>query len=445
MKPLSLRKRSFVAAFITLVLFVPLTVLTLQQAFTNSLRHAEVEKLRVQSLTLISAFELLEGDMLVSMPEVMLNEQLNMPGSGLYAFVQHDNQLLWQSLSAFDWDPIPLTPPTTGNESFDIVTAGKKSYFVYSYTAEFPHAKGFVPVSFYVVQDTHTFEQERNQFALTLWYWIALVAVILLALMSFSLNAALKPIGRFIRQIKRAENGEIAQIEEHYPAELEKLKTSLNLLLESERNQRERYKNSLSDLAHSLKTPLAVLASNQQLPEEARAPLAQLDSIIQRQLKRAVSDSSGQWRQGEALAPVLRQLTQAMEKIYRDKGLDMRCQVDENHLFYADKTDMMEMLGNILDNACKAAKTKVSVQVTDQPGWLHIRIDDDGPGINAEQKIRLLERGIRLDSYQEGQGIGMAIVTDLLASYQGKLEIDTDSGPGASIRMSLPTPLSTRR
>ena len=191
--------------------------------------------------------------------------------------------------------------PKVGEEDFSF----HQEYFLYAYTAEFEHLKGYQAVSFYILQDKMVFDTEKQKFANTLWKWLGLVAILLLVLLLISLNAALLPISKLNKQIRLAEKGELKRVDQHYPPELERLKTSINHLLDSEEQQRSRYKNSLSDLAHSLKTPLAVLSGNTALPLDAREPIQQIDMQIQRQLKRAVAGTSGAFEHSVEIKPVV--------------------------------------------------------------------------------------------------------------------------------------------
>lgn len=437
MTRLSLRLRSFAAVLLALVVFLPLTVLTLEQAFTNSLTESMLERLRLQSLSLISEFEM-EDDQAV-MPEQMFNDQLNMPESGLFAFILQDKTLLWRSLSSLNVPEQPdFTAPEIGQEQFITEFTLVGDYFLFSYTAEFFSNGGYVPISFYVLQDRASFDNERRAFAKTVWYWFGFIAILLIVMLLLSINTALSPIKRLIEQIKSAEKGEIQRINQSYPPELEKLKTSINHLLDTEQQQRSRYKNSLSDLAHSLKTPLAVLSGNNDMPDSANEPLSQIDNIIQRQLKRAVAGAGSGWEQAVAIEPMTNKLCSAMSKVYLDKQLDIKVDVSQQSLFKGDATDLMEILGNLLDNACKAANSKVLISSMTDNDKLVIQIEDDGPGIPAQNRETLLNRGTRLDSYKEGQGIGMAVVADLVAAYQGQLHIDDSELGGAAILVCFP-------
>lgn len=440
MRSLSLRLRSFAAALLALLIFIPLTAVTLEKAFNSSLSQSMLEQLRVQSLTLISEFEMDDSGSHAIMPEQLYNDEFNMPGSGLYAFIQFNKEILWQSLSTLNWQLEPqFSAPKIGAETFIEDFTMQKDYFLYAYTAEFETSNGYQPISFYILQDKQTFDTEKQKFATTLWNWLGLIALLLLVLLLVSLNAALLPISRLNKQIREAERGQLKRIDQNYPPELEKLKHSINNLLDTEQQQRSRYKNSLSDLAHSLKTPLAVLSGTNGLPFQAKEPINQINLQIQRQLKRAVAGTSSSFEQSITIKPVVDKLFNAMSKVYADKKLTLTQIIEPEEIgFNGDVTDLMEILGNVLDNACKAAKSQVQLSAYVNYNNLVFDVDDDGPGIPQNKREQLLVRGARLDSYQEGQGIGMAVVADLVAAYQGRLEINKGNLGGAKLTFIFP-------
>ena len=151
-----------------------------------------------------------------------------------------------------------------------------------------------------------------------------------------------------------------------------------------------------------------------------------------------MAGSGSGWEQAEPIAPIVDKLTAAMGKIYRPKNLDFQQQIADGVVFHGDKTDLLELLGNLMDNACKAARKTILVTVQLIDNKLDIGIEDDGPGIAPGDRKALLTRGKRLDSYQEGQGIGLAVVADLVAAYQGQLEMMDSELGGAKIRLRFP-------
>ncbi len=418
------------------MVFIPLTVVILEQAFNRSLTESMLQQLKIHSLSLISEFEFSEGQ--VAMPERLYNDEFNLPSSGLYGFIQLDKKVVWHSQSSIQWlHPAIFVAPEVGQESFTEETFANRRMFLYSYTAEFENLNTYQAVTFYLFKDKQTFDREKQQFAQTLWNWLSFVSLLLLIILIASLYAAIRPINILNQQILLAQKGELARIDQDYPPELNILKNSINQLLDTEQQQRLRYKNSLSDLAHSLKTPLAVLMGNSALPKDAHEPLQQIDNQIQRQLKRAAAGHTGAFSQSVELRPIIKKLIGAMGKVYADKQLTIDLLSAKSVTLSGDETDIMEMLGNLIDNACKAACHQVKVSIHSTQTQLIICIEDDGIGIPKAQRAHLLQRGVRLDSYQEGQGIGLAVVNDLLSAYQGKMSIQDSPLGGAAISLTF--------
>ncbi|MBT80527.1 MAG: ATP-binding protein [Alteromonadaceae bacterium] len=440
MTRLSLRLRSALLALLALAIFIPVTVLTLDKAYTESLTQAKHNELKLMNLALVSAFEL-DGDV-PYMPELLYEEQLNLPDSGYIGIIVFRNKVVWKSASALHNEVIATLPaPATGDEEFITEDGGALSntgsYFSYAFTAEFAAADSFEPVHFYIMNSRQEFNLERDAFTGTLWKWLLLLAAGLLVLIIAGITFVLNPVRELINEIRLTASGRQGALTRHYPKEFTPLKNSINRLLEAEAQQRSRYKNSLGDLAHSLKTPLAVAMGTNNLPDDAHDSLTQINNIIQRQLKRAAAAKAG-WQASVTVAPLAQKLLNAMEKVHRDRSLNINMAGDTGCQFKGDETDLMEMMGNLLDNACKAASTTVLLTLEQEEGWSHIRIEDDGPGIPPDQKDALLERGERLDTYAEGQGIGMAVVADLVAIYEGRLDIADSTLGGAAVTLSFP-------
>ena len=441
MRSLSLRVRSLLIACVALLVFIPVTVFTLSQAYTSSLEEAKYNELKLMTLSLISVFEMDDGAPV--MPDMLFDEQLNLPDSGYLGVIQLTQATVWISASGLEThvDTLP-TPPDIGEEFYVAghpLDGQHPDYFVYSYTAEFEDGDGYLPVTFFVFNHNADFENERRIYLRSVWQYLIALGFGLIILLVVGMNTLLKPVRALIQEIELTSHGQQHQLSANYPSEFTPLKQSINALLSAEAEQRQRYKNSLGDLAHSLKTPLAVALGTPDLPRSAQEPLQQIDALIQRQLKRATAGASN-WDKGIEIAPVVKQITNALNKVYRDKSLQISVEGNDGQ-FYGDKTDLMEILGNLMDNACKAADRHIRITITEHAYQTDLCIEDDGPGIPPEQVERLLTRGQRLDAYTEGQGIGMAVVADLLAAYEAKLAIGQSTLGGAIFTLSFPAPL----
>jgi two-component system sensor histidine kinase PhoQ len=169
---------------------------------------------------------------------------------------------------------------------------------------------------------------------------------------------------------------------------------------------------------------------------ELRQQLDRIAAMIEHQLKRASSSGQDVWHKKIAIAPLVEPLQQALQKIYRDKNIVIRLDIPEGASFRGDEADLIEMLGNLMDNACKACQRQVALHVQLKP--LQFMVTDDGPGIAPEHRQQLLQRGTRLDTYKEGHGVGLSIVDELVKSYSGRLEIGTADLGGAAFTLHFP-------
>ncbi|MGK0372519.1 MAG: two-component system sensor histidine kinase PhoQ, partial [Glaciecola sp.] len=280
-------------------------------------------------------------------------------------------------------------------------------------------------ITLHIVKDLASVIQQQKAFSQQLWTWLLVLIVVLLLIQIFWLAWTLKPLARFTQELNAVQVGEAEQLSQQYPSELNAVAKQLNALLSTEQRQRKRYRNALSDLAHSLKTPLAVMQSQKDLSVSSMDQIRQINRTIGHQLKRAQSAGSNAWHLGIKIGLVSDKLLRTLSKIYPDVELAYARQPHVNTTFNGDEADLTEMFGNLLDNACKAAKSKVSVSIYEQNSNLFIEVEDDGMGISSSQKSLILERGKRADTYEQGHGIGLAIVRDLVDNYEGSIHIGT--------------------
>jgi two-component system sensor histidine kinase PhoQ len=271
--------------------------------------------------------------------------------------------------------------------------------------------------------------------------------VLLLLTLAALLRWVLAPLRRMEREIRAVEEGRNDSLSRGYPRELSGVATNLNALLVGERKRVTRYRDTLGNLAHSLKTPLAVMRSS--LPGGgADAPLgAEIDrmrDIIEHQLKRAAASGGALLGQAPVeVAQVAADLRGALLRVYADKDLAIELAVAPTAQFVGDRGDLVELLGNLLDNACKWCRSRVRLSAAADAAAgprerLSLVIEDDGPGISAEDRARVLRRGERADESVPGHGLGLAMVHDTVDLYGGRLAIDTSAMGGARFSLRLP-------
>jgi len=237
-----------------------------------------------------------------------------------------------------------------------------------------------------------------------------------------------------------------------HPRELEPLTESINALVESERENLDRQRNTLADLAHSLKTPLAVLrarldsgAGGDELREDVDTQLRRMNDLVGYQLARAASGGHKLFAAPISIEPHAEEIVRGLEKIYAVKGVICEFEIDPDARFHGEPGDLQELLGNLLENAFKWAKSRVLLTARPgetapnrRPGLLLV-VEDDGPGIAPDRIAHVLQRGVRGDERVQGHGIGLAIVQDVVKSYRGELEVSASAElGGARFTVRLP-------
>ena len=256
----------------------------------------------------------------------------------------------------------------------------------------------------------------------------------------------LAPLRTMQQGLQRVREGRQQRLQGRFPNELQPLIDEFNGVLDRNAEVVERARAQAGNLAHALKTPLAILsqAARKVEPTEFSALVGEQVEVAGRQLHWHLARARAAAThhvpgQRTALEPVLASLLRAMGKLHADRHLDLGAdEVAPELAFAGEEQDLQEMLGNLLDNACRSARAAVTVRASRDGAWLRIVVDDDGPGIAPEQRAAVLRRGVRLDESRDGSGLGLAIVVDLARLYGGDLELTTADAGGLGVRLSLP-------
>jgi signal transduction histidine kinase len=278
---------------------------------------------------------------------------------------------------------------------------------------------------------------------------VALFLGIMLLAQILVIRSGLRSLVRVGGQLNLLKQGEIRQLPESETAEVEPLVTEINYLVQSMELRLARSRNALGNLAHAAKTPLTVLDRQidglaRVAPEQAAALREQsrsLRELMERELRRARIAGAALPGQRIYLQQELDKLVRTMQAIYRDRHLQIDTRVSATSYFPGERDDLVELLGNLLDNACKWAKSQVRVRGLMDAHCLDLRIADDGPGVAADQRERLLERGERLDESRAGHGLGMSIVSEIVRQYGGQLDLQRADLGGLEVRLLLPRSL----
>ncbi|MDQ0315129.1 ATP-binding protein [Amorphus orientalis] len=282
--------------------------------------------------------------------------------------------------------------------------------------------------------------------ALTL---IAMGAGLVLAIL-LQVKVGLKPLERIRSSVQAIRVGEKERLDGDFPREIAPLASELNELLDSHREVVERSRTHVGNLAHALKTPLSVILNE---ARDSEAPFARkveeqanaMQVHIAHHLDRArIAAERKVIGSVTPVQPVVDSIARAMRRLYEEKGVLVRASEGSSARFRGDRQDLMELLGNLVDNGCKWARRDVMVDVRDAVdadagrAMFEIVVEDDGPGLAEGDRERVLQRGRRLDESKPGSGLGLSIVSELVRLYGGSLELKSGSEGGLRVEVRLP-------
>lgn len=368
-----------------------------------------------------------------------LNPRYQRPFSGHYFRIELPDRT-WRSRSL--WDAAPAWPDASGLAAE--LLEGPQQQRLLAYRAEY--RRDGQPIVISVAQDYTPILDSFARVRLSGLGLVGLALLVLLLLQRYAMRLALRPLEHAREQIAQLQQGQRRQLDSQAPVELQPLVEQINHLLRQTEETLQRSRHALGNLGHALKTPLAVLGSLMQREELAAHP----------QLRAALQEQLGQIQQR-----ISRELTRArlagdvLPGAYFDCAVELPALLDtlrmihrrDLHLHWTapigcrlpwDREDMLELLGNLLDNACKWARSSVELTIERHGEGYLLRVDDDGPGIPAAERSRVVERGIRLDELAEGHGLGLGIAEDIVAAWHGTLSLQDSKLGGLQVRIALP-------
>lgn len=448
----SLSARLLLSVSLLLVFFFGATIVVLDSAFREAGEQAQEDILDGQLIALIAEAEPnARGEL--EMPPDLREPRFSNLGSGLYAALFDESDTpVWTSRSSLGLN-VPYGPrPPAGERRFSFVElADGTPLMALSMHVRWELANGELkPYTFSVAQSLDSFNAQLARFRRQLFTWFGAVALIMLLSISVVMRGLLKPLRQIETEIADIEEGRRQGLSADYPDELTGVARNMNLLIGNERARAERYRNTLDNLAHSLKTPLAAIRTilderqRSEVTERIESQIERMNDIVRYQLRKPASIRSEAF--GVVATPIdaeLAKLVDGLHKVYVEKQPRIDLDVAPDMRFRGDTGDFLELAGNLLDNACKWCRS--SVRVTIRPldgaeaesGAMQLTVEDDGPGIPDDAREALLERGKRLDESAPGHGIGLAVVKEIATSYGGDVAIARSSLGGALIRVSI--------
>lgn len=463
-RPLSLQARSLAAASFVLAGFLALTFVALDRAFYDAAQSALRDRLQGYLYAYLAASDTTRSGALIP-SEVGPDPRFDQVApSGLYAGIVgakivggkriDDSQQYWQSASGSSLDlPFKHEIPRGPAHFEGPIATSAGDLFVLAQGIDWSgSAKSPTHLTFYVAEDSRSLRAQVQVYRRTLAIWLGALGVVLVGLLLVVLRWSLAPVRKVAADLARVERGSQKLLERDYPVELSGLTDSLNNFIESERDRVKHYRNTLSDLAHSLKTPLAVMRSQLESVEDGKQlrwvvleQAGRMEEIVAYQLSRAATSGHQTFAVPLPLEPFAEEVVSSLEKVYASKSVLCEFEIDPAARFQGDQGDLMELLGNLLENAFKWARRRVLLTARPRQGvggrtGLDLVFEDDGPGIAEDRMDHLLQRGVRGDERVQGHGIGLAIVQDIIKAYRGELVVDrSETLGGARFEVRLGT------
>jgi two-component system sensor histidine kinase PhoQ len=441
---ISLRARLLLWSSIITIVMVSIAAIVLERAYAHGLQAEFRQRQQLNIQFLLSAAT--ESDNHLQMPRLIKEPRFNQLQSGLYAVLQDESgNELWRSASAHGLDIAALLSrdpvQRVGERDYSELEWAGLPVALYRFDIGWEMDDGSLhKFRWQLIEDLTPYYEQLQKYRTQLWGGLGVLAAVLTATLIVVMQWGLRPVRNLASEIVALQEGRQERLQQEYPLELKPLADNLNQLLEHEQAQRTRYRNTLADLAHSLKTPLAVLRGVDLSQPASSATVtdqvARMEQIVAHQLSRSVVVGRRSMAQPVELYSTVRRLADALQKVYFERSVEIRIDIADTVFFYGDESDLMEVMGNVMDNACKYGKGLVMVSAETRPSRrCRIRVEDDGDGIDGVDVKAVLQRGVRADTRQSGQGIGLAVVAEIVDLYDGSIAISRSSLGGALVEL----------
>ncbi len=422
---------SLIVAFSALWLLVSVSVQFMAKEYIASRLEHDAEML-------LNAINFNDG--VLTLDETRVDLIYNQPFSGHYYVVESGGQSV-HSRSLWDYR-LNVSPVDTGQQ-VHLLQQGPDQQSLLTMSLGYKKHNNSLTIS--IAEDLGPINKNIDQFK----YWFSAMAIGMLLLLVFIqaliLRKSLQPLKKMHAELKLLQQGKLSKLSSEAPDELRPLINEVNHLLAVMRQRLRRSRDALSDLAHAIKKPLTVIrqvTENDAVPAATRETLLQqagdIYQISDRILKRARLAGHSHTGALFSFTDDLPALIKTLDMMYADKALQLTTKVEGDIVLPLDREDMLELLGNLLDNACKWAAHKVMLTVS-VDSEIRICIEDDGPGTDMEKINELAKRGVRLDEKVQGHGFGLAITADIVNDYHGRISFEcSDELGGFKVAITLP-------
>jgi len=304
---------------------------------------------------------------------------------------------------------------------------------------------GEKPLLFVVAGPVADIEDNVRAFTTQVAITLMVLGIGLLLVVWFQVRFGLRPLQAMQRELGDIRKGKALRLPENYPVEVEPVVSEFNSLLDHHTALLERARTQVGNLAHALKNPLTVIRNEAKAMDNERGRVireqtAAMANSVERYLSQArIAGTAGVLGARTDVKAIIEDLCFSMERLYKEKELEIQRSVPEECWFRGEAQDLEEMLGNLIDNACKWAGSKVQVRASCATDRVLIMVEDDGPGIPEQRKPEVIRRGCRLDERVHGSGLGLDIVQDIVGLYRGSISLNQGPWGGLSVHLDLPS------
>lgn len=430
----SLKKKLTKSLVLNMVLVMSLILIGLNITIQNLVKEHVLTRLQHDAESLISILQ--QGvDASWEVDPTHISTVYNRVRSGHYYRVTTPHQTI-RSRSLFDFE-FSLPAIKAGQSmTYNMKGPGDESWVVWQQVIK----KNNQLIQIWVAEDISPFNQSLLRYSLYALLVVVLALLISLYIQHKILDRAFTVFHELRNNLQSIRQRDTSSADFPVPIEVLPLVQEIKKLVKQLDHRIQRTRNTIGNLSHEIKRPLQFLSLHIEAKEDrdsVRQAIGEIRGIVDRELRRA--KISGSSRVGSALHLGLEMpyLLEVMRKIYPAVSINLDTAADLNEV-NLDRDDMLELLGNLTDNACKFASKNVSIQMKADPQHLHISIEDDGPGVETEQLDKIVGKGIRLDESTEGHGLGLGICADIIESYQGKLHFSRSSMGGLRVTIEIP-------